>query len=122
MPVFDSHDAYLATLPDDQRAALAALSARVLARLPEARPCISYAMPAFRVAAPKGTRVAAGFAGFSKHLGYYPFSGNVVPAIAAQLAAEGFATSKSGVLFTPDRPLPDWALDAMIRLRLAEIG
>ena len=122
MSADDPHDAYLAALPEDKRAALDALRARIVARLPGATPCISYAMPAFRVAAPKGTKVAAGFAAFKKHLGYYPFSGGVVPRIDARLAEEGFQTSKSGVLFTPERPLPDWALDEMIRLRLAEIG
>ena len=45
-----------------------------------------------------------------------------MPQIAARLADEGFQTSKSGVLFTPEHPLPDWALDAMIAARLAEIG
>ena len=118
----ETHDAYLAALPADQRAALEALRARIVARLPEAEPCISYAMPAFRVTAGRGAKVAAGFAAFKRHLGYYPFSGGVVPPLAARLAAEGFETSKSGVLFTPDRPLPDWALDALIALRLAEIG
>ena len=118
-----TQEAYLAALPDDQRVALDALRARIVARLPEnAEPCISYAMPGFRVNAPKGTNVAAGFAAFARHLGYYPHSGSVVPRIAERLAAEGFKTSKSGVLFTPERPLPDWALDEMIRLRLAEIG
>lgn len=122
MTGFEPHDAYLAPLPADQRAALQALRAGIVARLPTAAPCMSYAMPAFRVAAPKGTKVVAGFAAFKHHLGFYPFSGSVVPAFAERLAAEGFRTSKSGVLFTPDRPLPDWALDALIAARLAEIG
>lgn len=117
-----THENYFAALPEDQRAALEALRARIVARLPDAAPCMSYAMPAFRVPAPKGTKVAGGFAAFAKHLGYYPFSGSVVPPIAGRLAEEGFKTSKSGVLFTPDRPLPDWALDEMIARRLAEIG
>ncbi|MCB1328916.1 MAG: DUF1801 domain-containing protein [Maritimibacter sp.] len=122
MTGFEPHDVYLADLPADQRAALLALRARIVACLPTATPCMSYAMPAFRVAAPKGTKVVAGFAAFKHHLGFYPFSGNVVPAFAARLADEGFKTSKSGVLFTPEHPLPDWALDAMIAARLAEIG
>lgn len=119
----DPHAAYLAALPADQRTALAALSARIRARLPDAAPCISYAMPAFRAAGGTGSKaVIAGFAAFKHNLGFYPFSGSVVPQIASRLHAEGFRTSKSGVQFTPDRPLPDWAIDDMIRLRLAEIG
>lgn len=123
MEPHDPHAAYLAALPPDQRAALAALSERIRARLPDAEPCISYAMPAFRAARGTGSKsVIAGFAAFKRNLGFYPFSGSVVPQIASRLHAEGFKTSKSGVQFTPDRPLPDWALDDMIRLRLAEIG
>lgn len=119
----ESHDAYLAALPEPQRAALTALAARIEARLPGAERCISYAMPAWRIARTGGsTAVVAGFADFKGHLGFYPFSGTVVPPIADRLAAEGFRTSKSGVLFLPDRPLPDWALDAMIAARRAEIG
>lgn len=119
----ETHTAYLAALPEVQRAALQALSARLGARLPAAEPCISYAVPSFRLAGSAGSKnVIGGFAAFSRHLGYYPFSGGVVPHLADRLASVGFKTSKSGVLFTPDRPLPDWALDEMIALRLSEIG
>ena len=118
-----THDSYLAALPAAQRAALVALSARLLPRLPAVEPCISYAMPAWRLAGRSGAKnVVAGVAAFKAHLGYYPFSGSVVPQIAARLAAAGFQTSTSGVRFTAEHPLPDWALDALIRLRLAEIG
>jgi len=116
-----THADYLAALPADQRAALTALAARIEARLPPGcAPVISYAMPAWRLAG--GGKVVAGMAAFARHLGYYPFSGSVVPVIATELAAAGFATSKSGVTFTPTRPLPDWVLDRLIALRLAEIG
>ena len=119
----DPHAAYLAALAPDQRAALEELSARITARLPGATRCISYAMPAFRVTATTGKpAIAAGFAAFKRHLGYFPYCGSVVPRIASHLARDGFETSKSGVRFTPRHPLPDWALDEMIRLRLAEIG
>jgi uncharacterized protein YdhG (YjbR/CyaY superfamily) len=118
-----THDAYLAALPADQRAALETLAARLEVRLPGAVACISYAMPAYRVKDGHGKpKVIAGFAAFKRHLGLYPFSGSVVPQIADRLAAEGFTTSKSGVLFTPAQPVPDWALDEMLRLRRAEIG
>lgn len=117
---------YLAPLPDDQRAVLEDLSRRITALLPGgAEPVISYAMPGWRVpvlAQPKKTKVAAGMAAFAVHLGFYPHSGSVIPQIAARLADEGFKTSKSGIQFTPSRPIPDWALKAAIHLRLAEIG
>lgn len=34
----------------------------------------------------------------------------------------GFKTSKSGVLFTPEQPLPDALVHQILALRLAEIG
>lgn len=116
-------DSYLADQTPAFREALIALADRIEARLPTgAERVISYAMPGWRVPAPKGTKVAAGMAGFTHHLGFYPHSGSVVPHIAERLDADGFKHSRSGVLFTPDRPLPDWVLDEVIGRRLAEIG
>ncbi len=50
----DTHDAYLAPLPADQRQALQALRA-YLAPLPDATEVISYAMPGYRL----GKRIVA---------------------------------------------------------------
>ena len=110
-------DAYLAALPDDQRAALQDLRARLKARLPGHLEVISYAMPGFRQPGPKG-KMVAGYAAFTHHLGLYPHSGSVIP----QIDCTPFQTSKSGVLFTPATPLPDALLDAILALRLAEIA
>lgn len=112
-------DAYLAALPDDQRRALSDLRDRLRARLPGHVECLSYAMPGFRQPGAKG-RMVAGYAAFARHLGLYPHSGSVIPALAAETA--GFRTSKSGVLFTPGHPLPDALLDAVLHLRQAEIA
>lgn len=121
-----THDAYLAALEPDHRAALEALSARLTTRLEAiggASPCISYAMPAWRIQSTAGkAQVIAGIAAFKAHLGFYPFSGSITPKLAPRLDAAGFKHSKSGVLFTPDRPLPDWLLDEALALRRAEIG
>lgn len=110
-------DAYLAALPDDQRAALTDLRARLRARLPDHLECLSYAMPGFRQPRPKG-RMVAGYAAFARHLGLYPHSGSVIP----RIDCTPFRTSKSGVLFTPASPLPDALLDAILTLRQAEIA
>lgn len=110
-------DAYLAALPADQRAALADLRARLSALLPDHVECLSYAMPGFRQPGPKG-RMVAGYAAFARHLGLYPHSGSVIP----RIDCTPFKTSKSGVLFTPDSPLPDALLQAIIRTRQAELA
>lgn len=109
-------DTYLAALPTDQRDALTALRARLQTFLPHHIECMSYAMPGFRQPGPKG-KMVVGYAAFAKNLGLYPHSGSVIPLIDCT----PFKTSKSGVLFTPDRPLPDALLETIVRTRQAEL-
>jgi uncharacterized protein YdhG (YjbR/CyaY superfamily) len=110
-------DAYIANLPPDQREALTALRARIRTLLPDHTEVMSYAMPGFRQPGPKG-KMVVGYAAFAKHLGLYPHSGTVIPLIDCA----PFKTSKSGVLFTPDRPLPDALLKQIIDTRQAELA
>lgn len=110
-------DAYLAALPLDQREALTKLRARLKALLPDHLEVMSYAMPGLRQPGPKG-KMVIGYAAFAKHLGLYPHSGTVIPLIDCT----PFKTSKSGVLFTPDQPLPDALLEMIIRARQAELA
>ncbi|MFN5996010.1 MAG: iron chaperone [Paracoccaceae bacterium] len=110
-------DAYLAALPADQQAALTALRARLKALLPDHLEVMSYAMPGFRQPGPNG-KMVVGYAAFAKHLGLYPHSGTVIPLIDCA----PFKTSKSGVLFTPDTPLPDALLHLIIATRHAELA
>ena len=112
-----SVDAYIAALPPDQQKALTDLRARLNARLPDHIEVMSYAMPGLRQPGPKG-KMVVGYAAFTHHLGLYPHSGSVIPLIDCT----PFKTSKSGVLFTPQMPLPDALLDSIIRTRLAEIA
>lgn len=110
-------DAYLAALPADQSAALRDLRAMLADLLPDHVECLSYAMPGFRQPGPKG-KMIAGYAAFARHLGLYPHSGGVIP----RLDCSGFRTSKSGILFTPDRPLPAALVKAVVSARQAEIA
>lgn len=110
-------DAYIAALPADQRAPLTALRARLKALLPDHLEVMSYAMPGFRQPGPNG-KMVVGYAAFAKHLGLYPHSGTVIPLIDCA----PFKTSKSGVLFTPDTPLPDALLHLIIATRQAELA
>ena len=112
-------DAYLDRLPADQRAALTDLRQTLSALLPDCVECISYAMPGFRQPGPKG-RMVAGYAGFARHLGLYPHSGQIIPALAA--ACADFRTSKSGILFTPGHPLPQALVARIVAARRAEIA
>ncbi|NOK31936.1 hypothetical protein HMI49_01800 [Corallococcus exercitus] len=110
-------DAYLAGLEDPTvRKTLGALRTQLRKLLPKATESISYRMPTFKV---DGDAVA-GFAFFKNHCGYYPFSGSVVPALKSEL--DGYATSKSGVTFPPDQPLPAKLVKTLVQARLAEIA
>jgi uncharacterized protein YdhG (YjbR/CyaY superfamily) len=113
----DPVDAYIAALPPDQRDALIALRARLRALLRDHLEVMSYAMPGFRQPGPRG-KMVVGYAAFAKHLGLYPHSGSVIP----QIDCAPFKTSKSGVLFTPDRPLPHGLLKQIIDTRQAELA
>lgn len=110
-------DAYIAALPPDQRDALTFLRARLKALLPDHLEVMSYAMPGFRQPGLKG-KMVIGYAAFARHLGLYPHSGSVIP----KIDCSPFKTSKSGVLFTPDRPLPDALLGRILHTRQAELA
>jgi uncharacterized protein YdhG (YjbR/CyaY superfamily) len=110
-------EAYLAALPPDQRDALTDLRTRLKTFLPDHLEVMSYAMPGLRQPGPKG-KMVVGYAAFARHLGLYPHSGSVIP----QIDCIPFKTSKSGVLFTVERPLPDALLHRIIEMRLAELA
>ncbi|OJT24662.1 hypothetical protein BO221_14490 [Archangium sp. Cb G35] len=110
-------DAYLEGLKDPAaKKTLGALRMQLRKLLPGAVETISYQMPAFKV----DGKAVAGFAFFKTHCGYFPFSGSVVPALKAQL--DGYATSKSGVTFPPNKPLPAKLVKTLVQARLAEIA
>lgn len=53
------------------------------------------------------------------HLSLYPFSSEVVAAVADDLP--GFSISKGTIRFTPESPLPDAMVERIVRLRMDEI-
>jgi uncharacterized protein YdhG (YjbR/CyaY superfamily) len=108
-------DAYLKTVPADQREALSNLRARILAAVPEADEGISYRVPAFRI---QGA-VVAGFASFSNHMSYLPFSGSVLSELSNEIA--GFTHTKSALHFSADKPLSDDLVTRLIAVRRSEI-
>ena len=110
-------EAYLAALPPDPQATLRALRATLARLLPDHPEVMSYAMPGFRQPGPKG-KMVVGYAAFARHLGLYPHSGTIIPAIDCR----PFRSSKSGVLFTPATPLPAALVETILRARQAEIA
>jgi uncharacterized protein YdhG (YjbR/CyaY superfamily) len=111
-----SHEAYLATLTDEQRACLQHLREVIRGEVPDAEEVISYAMPGFRR---PGSKVFSGYAA-QKNCGYYPHSGNILKQFASELT--GWKWTDGALQFTPESPLPDELICRLVRARLAEIG
>ncbi len=112
----DAVDGYISAQSPAYLAALQTLRAQLIALPPGHIECISYAMPGLRQPIPNG-KMVAGYAAFTHRLGLYPHSGNIIPLIDCS----PFKTSKSGVLFTPDSPLPVTLIERIIRARQAEL-
>ena len=110
-----SIDEYLATLPDEQRAALEHLRAEVHRIVPEAQEMISYGMPGFSL----DGRNLIWFAGWKKHCSVYPLTDAFLADHADELA--GFEQTKGSVHFTSARPIPDVLLRALIQARVADV-
>ena len=107
-------DEYLDRLDEPKRSTLRRLRHDILAVIPDAEECISYAVPGFKVA---GTTVA-GFAAFKNHLSYLPHSGSVFPELAEELA--GYRKSSGALRFPVDQPLPPEQVEKLIAVRLRQ--
>lgn len=96
------HDAYIAGAPADLRPLLTRLRAQLADALPDAEEVIAYKMPGFRI----GQSIIAGYAAFSKQCGLY-LPPSAIAAHADDIAAAGLKSTKTGVTFSPSRPIPD---------------
>jgi uncharacterized protein YdhG (YjbR/CyaY superfamily) len=110
-----SFDEYLATIPEPQRAEFERIRRLVRRTVPDAEEATSYGMPAFKYR----KRPLLGFKASKNHLSVFPFSPDAVEAARESLA--GFDLSKGTVRFTPDKPIPEGALEQLLHHRLREI-
>jgi uncharacterized protein YdhG (YjbR/CyaY superfamily) len=108
-------DDYLRGVTEEQRAALERIRGIVVRTVPGVEETTSYGMPAFK----HKKRPLLGFSVSKNHLIVAPFSPEAIEATRTALA--GFDLTKGTVRFTPDRPIPDSALEQLIRHRLGEI-
>jgi uncharacterized protein YdhG (YjbR/CyaY superfamily) len=107
-------DAYLDELDEPKRSTLMQLRKDILAVIPQAEQCISYAVPAFKV----DGKTVAGFAAFKNHLSYLPFSGSVFPELDEELT--GYERSKGALRFGIGQPLPAKLVKSLIDVRLRQ--
>lgn len=107
-----SVDAYLADLPGPQREALERLRRQVLAAAPRATEKMAYGMPTF---VHEGNLVH--MAAFQAHCTF--FVGRAMTD-AFRREIGGFGTSKAGIRFTPEKPLPARLVARIVKMRVAE--
>ncbi|HEY1105256.1 DUF1801 domain-containing protein [Agromyces endophyticus] len=108
---------YLASIDGENRAALEHVIAVARELDPEATEGESYGMPALLH---RGKAFAAAMEA-KQHLGFYPFSGQILPGLAAELDEAGIAWSTGAVQFSVERPVPDDLLRRILGERIAQI-
>ena len=107
---------YLATLPEDKRAALEKIRRAILAAAPLAEECFSYGLPTFQLAG----RKLVSFGAAAKHCAFYLLSSTTVEAFHDELQA--YDTSKGTIRFPPNKPLPAALIRKLVKARIAENG
>jgi uncharacterized protein YdhG (YjbR/CyaY superfamily) len=108
-------DAYLATLPPDQRETLHRLRVQVHRLVPDAVETISYGMPAFTLHG----RFLLSFAGWKAHCSIYPLTDAFLEANADEL--KGYERTKGSLHFTPEAPLPEPLAERLIAARRVDL-
>jgi len=91
-------DLYIETFPEDVQVLLQELRTIIKKTAPNAEEIMSYQMPAY-----KQNKRLVYFAGYKKHIGFYPHSS---PIIHFQEELKNYKTSKGAIQFPKDKPLP----------------
>lgn len=117
MTAFADHDAYIAAAPESFQPLLARLRVQLSKALPDAEEVIAYDMPGFGF----GKSIIAGYAAFSKQCGLYVSNG-AITAHADDIAAAGLKATKTGVTFTPRKPIPDELVKKLALASRKELG
>ena len=102
MEKFADHDAYIAAAPEKFQPLLIKLRAQLTKALPDAEELIAYDMPGFGF----GKSIIAGYAAFSKQCGLY-VDNAAIAAHTDEIKAAGLKATKTGVTFSPSKPIPD---------------
>jgi len=108
-----SIDGYIRAFPEHTRKKLAELRKIVREQAPHAQEKISYRMPAFFL-----NRNLVYFAGYSRHIGFYPGTG-VIRAFKRKLSK--YKNAKGSVQFSLEEPLPTQLIKQMVRFKVEEI-
>ena len=117
MTAFADHDDYIAAAPESLRPLLTRLRAQLAQTLPDVEEVIRYNMPGFSSA----NSIIAGYAAFSKQCGLYVSKG-AISAHADDIAVAGLRATKTGVTFSPLKPISDELVAALALASREELG
>ena len=106
-------DDYISAFPENVQVALEELRQIIREAAPEAEEAISYMMPTFKY---HGNLVH--FAGFKNHCTFFVGSGSFLPRFQEQL--KEYKQAKSGIHFTPEKPIPKELIQKMVWERMME--
>lgn len=106
-------DEYLIGLPENVVVALENLRQTIQSLVPEAEEVISYQIPTFKYF---GSLV--GFAAFKDHCSFFVMSKAVMEAFQEKL--KPYKTATATIHFTPEKPLPESLVSAIVKARMRE--
>ena len=110
MTTIIDHDSYIASVAEEFRPLLADLRAHLANALPDAEEIIAYNMPGFKI----GKVIVAGYAAFSKQCGLYVSPG-AITALADEISAQKLKFTKTGITFSPQKPISDALIEQLAR-------
>lgn len=111
IPIKDT-ESYIATQPEATRLVLEQLRQIIKKIVPEAEEVISYQMPAF-----KQNGVLVWYAGYKKHVGFYPSS---KPIEIFKDELKTYKTSKGAIQLPLDKPLPVELITKIVNFKVNE--
>lgn len=102
MTQLSDHEDYIANASEHMQPLLRNLRKELSQALKDADEIIAYSMPGFKI----GETIVAGYAAFTKQCGIY-VSSNAISSLSKEIAKAGLKTTKTGVTFSPSKPIPD---------------
>ena len=106
---------YYNSVPLTHRETMLIIRKRILEIVPKAKEVMSYGMPAFQIE--NGIKVA-GILANKKHIGYYPFSGNILELFPKETSTLKF--TKSALHIPIDKPIESSFINKLIQSRIKE--
>jgi uncharacterized protein YdhG (YjbR/CyaY superfamily) len=104
---------YLSKVPEPARTTLNKIRAMIRAAAPpESTEGMSYGMPAFKYKGP-----LMGYAAYTDHCSLFVMSGTLLDDFKEEL--KGYATSKGGIQFPVNKPLPATLVKKLVKARAA---